>query len=75
MKICRQSDYPAKSEYIIDLAHAINSGELDLDALHRRTAGFRNTLIGYRGIGDWTISSTGYSVWPIWMHWPAMILP
>ena len=44
-----------KSEYIIDLAHAINSGELDLDALHKADRqDFRNTLIGYRGIGDWT---------------------
>ncbi len=47
-----------KSEYIIDLAYAINSGELDLDALHKTDRqDFRNTLIGYRGIGDWTISN------------------
>jgi len=47
-----------KSEYIIDLAIAVKSGELDLDALHKEDAQiFRDRLIGYRGIGDWTISN------------------
>ena len=47
-----------KSEYIIDLARLVTSGEIDFDALHAADAQtFRDRLIAVRGIGDWTISN------------------
>ena len=61
---CEYSDLQAlglsrrKSEYIIDLARLVTSGEIDFDALHAADAQtFRDRLITVRGIGDWTISN------------------
>lgn len=61
---CEYSDLQAlglsrrKSEYIIDLARLVTSGEIDFDALHEADAQtFRDRLITVRGIGDWTISN------------------
>ena len=47
-----------KSEYIIDLARAEADGRLSLNQLGEQPADiFIKTLIGYRGIGSWTVSN------------------
>ena len=47
-----------KSEYIIDLARAEADGRLVLNQLAEQPADiFTKTLIGYRGIGGWTVSN------------------
>ncbi len=45
-----------KAEYIIDLARAEAQGELNLAKLEKQPADiFTQTLIGYRGVGNWTV--------------------
>lgn len=60
-----------KAEYIIDLARAEVSGDLDLTTLNRKPAEvFHDTLISHRGIGGWTISNyrlfclADFNAWP-----------
>ena len=60
-----------KAEYIIDLARAETSGELDLTSLNNQPAEiFCDKLISYRGIGSWTISNyrlfclADFNAWP-----------
>ena len=60
-----------KAEYIIDLARAEVSGELDLDSLNNKPSeAFCDKLISYRGIGGWTVSNYrlfclgDFNAWP-----------
>jgi DNA-3-methyladenine glycosylase II len=44
-----------KTEYLRDLARKVESGELDLDSLHRLTdEEVANRLVSVRGLGQWT---------------------
>ena len=60
-----------KAEYIIDLARAETSGELNLSELNKADSEtFTTKLISYRGIGGWTVSNyrlfclADFNAWP-----------
>ncbi len=60
-----------KAEYIIDLARAEIDGRLDLKQLNKQPAEkFSAKLLGFRGIGAWTVSNyrlfclSDFDAWP-----------
>ncbi len=60
-----------KAEYVIDLARAETDGRLDLKELNKQPAKqFSAKLIGFRGIGGWTVSNyrlfclSDFDAWP-----------
>ncbi|MEC7705329.1 MAG: hypothetical protein VYE61_02235, partial [Pseudomonadota bacterium] len=60
-----------KAEYVIELARAETDGRLNLKQLNKQPAEkFSAKLIGFRGIGSWTISNyrlfclSDFDAWP-----------